>query len=280
MLEVSEPNSTSICSSFLFDGKDVRIISKDENEFLFNASDVCRVLAYSNPWDAIKRHVDEDDLVKHEVVDSLQRKQKLNFVKEPGLYALIYGSKQKEARKFKKWINSVVLPSIRKTGGYQINQESNQSNNVKSVLETVKTSYQIAKPYHSMATLLGCSKSVANALTAKFVRQNTGMDTTILLENNISDVQDPLVTPTDIGRELGLSAAKSNLILEKLGLQCSVDYTSGKGEPKKKWEITNAGRGLAQYLDVGKKHSDGTPVRQVKWYKNKTLDYINSHNQK
>lgn len=94
-------------------------------EIFFRATQLAELLEYQNPHDAIKKHVDTDDLAKCEVIDSLGRKQKVNFVNESGMYSLILGSKQSSAKKIKKWVTSEVLPAIRKTGSYSltINEE-------------------------------------------------------------------------------------------------------------------------------------------------------------
>ena len=280
-LEIVNPQQDQIgtCSSFLFDGHDVRIVLQEENDFIFNANDVCGVLEYSNPRDALIRHVDEEDVVFH---DTLTKggNQKQKYVKEPGLYALIYGSKQKEAKKFKKWINGVVLPSIRKTGSYSVDKKIPAP---KSIAEDMKTCLQIAKPYHTLAKLLGCSKSTAASLTAQFVKRSMGMDISDLLIENKATVQDPLVNPSDLAPDLGYTKGnvgnKVNVLLQKIGFQDHVEYKSSNGKMKKRWELKEPGKEFAQLFDTGAKHSDGLPRQQIKWYKNKTLDFIKSHSQ-
>lgn len=83
------------------------------------ANQVCRALEYANPRDAVARHVDEGDVVKHDTPTESGIQAK-NYVNESGLYALIFGSKKDSAKTFKRWVTSEVLPQIRKTGGYQI----------------------------------------------------------------------------------------------------------------------------------------------------------------
>lgn len=80
----------------------------------FVAADVCRVLDHSNVSMALER-LDEDERAKL----NLGRQGKANIVNEFGLYALVLGSRKPEAKAFKRWITHEVLPSIRKTGGYQ-----------------------------------------------------------------------------------------------------------------------------------------------------------------
>lgn len=80
--------------------------------------DIAESLKYKEPHKAIVRHVEEDDRMKYPVADSLGRKQETWLVNESGLYSLILSSELKEAKNFKKWVTSEVLPSIRKYGIY------------------------------------------------------------------------------------------------------------------------------------------------------------------
>lgn len=98
----------------------VRIITDDASgELLFCANDVTDALGYTNGRDAVSRHVDKDDVVKHDITDNLGRTQSATFVTESGVYSLIFSSKQERAKEFKHWVTSEVLPSIRKTGKYE-----------------------------------------------------------------------------------------------------------------------------------------------------------------
>ena len=63
-------------------------------------------------------HVDEDDSLKWGLMDSMGRKQQAIFINESGLYSLILSSKLPQAKAFKRWVSSEVLPQIRMTGGY------------------------------------------------------------------------------------------------------------------------------------------------------------------
>lgn len=103
--------------SFCFESNSVRVFGDNVNP-IFVATDVCKALQFKDPINAVKRHVDSDDIVKQSITDSLGRKQVVNCVNESGLYALIFGSKLASAKRFKKWVTSEVLPSIRKTGSY------------------------------------------------------------------------------------------------------------------------------------------------------------------
>ncbi len=89
-----------------------------EGEPWFVGIDIAKSLGYKRPSDAVYSIVDEGDSVKHGVSDLKGHMQQTTVVNESGLYALIFGSKLESAKKFKRWVTSEVLPSIRKTGTY------------------------------------------------------------------------------------------------------------------------------------------------------------------
>lgn len=83
---------------------------------LFCLVDVCKALDL-NP-SKVSQRLGDDVLSKYPIVDSLGREQDANFVNEEGLYDCIFDSRKPEAKMFRKWVTSEVLPSIRKNGGY------------------------------------------------------------------------------------------------------------------------------------------------------------------
>lgn len=103
--------------SFSFETLPVRALGTPELP-LFVATDVAGALGYKDRTNAIKQHVDPEDIVKAEITDSMGRTQTVNCVTESGLYALIFGSKLESAKRFKRWVTSEVLPAIRKQGFY------------------------------------------------------------------------------------------------------------------------------------------------------------------
>ena len=103
---------------FDFNGHSLNCVLDDVGDPLFRADDVCEILEFGNPRQALESHVDPDDVRKLDTIDSLGRTQIANHVNESGLYSLIFGSKKPAARVFKRWVTSEVLPSIRKTGAY------------------------------------------------------------------------------------------------------------------------------------------------------------------
>lgn len=96
----------------------VRVLNID-NEPWFVGRDVAEVLGYSNTRDAISKHVDEEDKGVAKC-DTPSGAQQMTIINESGMYSLILSSKLPNAKKFKRWVTSEVLPSIRKTGSYNL----------------------------------------------------------------------------------------------------------------------------------------------------------------
>ena len=95
---------------------EIRVLEMN-NEPWFVGKDVAISLGYKDTSDAIKRHVDEDDKLTRCFTDSGQGRE-MYIINESGLYSLILSSKLQNAKKFKRWVTSEVLPTIRKTGAY------------------------------------------------------------------------------------------------------------------------------------------------------------------
>lgn len=89
-----------------------------DDEVWFVGKDVAEALKYENARDALSKHVEAEDKGVAKC-DTLGGKQNMTIINESGVYALIFGSKLESAKRFKHWITSDVLPSIRKTGSYQ-----------------------------------------------------------------------------------------------------------------------------------------------------------------
>ena len=102
-------------SIFNFNKQSIQIVVK-QYEPWFVASDVAKVLGYRNPSDAA-RLLDDDEKGTHNL-RTLGGEQKVIIVNESGLYALVLKSRKPEAKPFRRWVTSEVLPTIRKTGGY------------------------------------------------------------------------------------------------------------------------------------------------------------------
>jgi len=97
-------------------------VMEKDGEFFFIGKEVAEKLGYSNTRDALVRHVDTDDKADVVFHDGRQRRNMVS-INESGLYSLILSSKLPQAKDFKRWVTTEVLPSIRKNGGYIRNQE-------------------------------------------------------------------------------------------------------------------------------------------------------------
>jgi prophage antirepressor-like protein len=122
---------------FDFNSNQVRTVSI-EGQPWFVAKDVCNAVEIANPRDAINK-LDEDE--KGVVnADTLGGSQEISIISESGMYSLVLKSRKPEAKAFKKWITAVVLPSIRQTGGYQVElQPARQLPPVRDVVDYAKS---------------------------------------------------------------------------------------------------------------------------------------------
>lgn len=232
--------------TFHFNDIAVRTQLTDDGEPLFCAKDICVILGYINPRKALADHVDSNyDVTKRDVIDGLGRTQQMSFVTESGLYSLIFGSKLESAKEFKRWVTSEVLPSIRKTGKYEAQTKE----------PSLTVQFELAKMMLEPAGITGNQLTLA---LDNLYKSEVGKS--LLAKTNtqlVASQQKQLLNPTEIGKPMGLSAIKINKKLEEMGLQ----YKTEAG-----WQPTSLGlkRG-AVLLDTGKRHSNGTPVRQLKW---------------
>lgn len=109
----------------IFENKEfgeIRTVVKD-GEPWFVGKDVAEILGHSNPQRALRDYIDDDDKGVTKIVTP-GGTQTMAIINESGLYSLILSSKLPNAKKFKKWVTSEVLPSIRKNGGYIVGQET------------------------------------------------------------------------------------------------------------------------------------------------------------
>jgi anti-repressor protein len=98
-------------------GNNIRVMTDEQGEPWFVLKDICDALDLGNNRE-VARRLDEDGVSTTDVTDNLGRNQKTNVVTEAGLYEVIFMSRKPEAKAFKRWVTSEVLPSIRKHGMY------------------------------------------------------------------------------------------------------------------------------------------------------------------
>ncbi|MFZ7222678.1 BRO family protein [Avibacterium avium] len=109
-------------NTFNFHSNDVRVITDPTGEFWFCGTDVCTILGYINAPDALKKHCKQTGIAKRYISYPSGRKEAI-FINEPNLYRLIIKSRKPEAEPFEAWVFEEVLPQIRKTGKYSLEQQ-------------------------------------------------------------------------------------------------------------------------------------------------------------
>ena len=146
----------------------------------FVGKDVADNLGYTNAPKAIRDHVDDEDKLTERIVLSGQNRQAI-FINESGLYSLVLSSKLPDAKRFKRWVTSEVIPSIRKNGGYLAGQENMSDAEImaKALLVAQKTiehkqaQIEAMQPKAIFADAVSASKtSILVGELAKLIRQN------------------------------------------------------------------------------------------------------------
>ncbi|HDE8216382.1 TPA: ORF6C domain-containing protein [Staphylococcus aureus] len=111
--------------TFNFEELPVRTLEVDGEPY-FIGKDVADVLGYTNSRKALSDHVDEEDKLTSRIVTAGQNRN-VTIINESGLYSLIFSSKLENAKRFKRWVTSEVLPTLRKTGAYQVPSDPMQA---------------------------------------------------------------------------------------------------------------------------------------------------------
>lgn len=224
---------------FSYKEQEVRTVEKD-GEVWFVAKDVCNILELTNPTMAIES-LDEDERSKF----YLGRQGEGNIINEPGLYALVLRSNKPEAKAFSRWVRHEVLPSIHKTGSYSVHKDNLAIPS--GVMESAKLIFETAGIKDNQLTLA----------MDKIYRHHMGYSALTAGEITLTaPTQKQILTPTEIGINFGLKAQRVNEILAGAGYQHKLNG---------KWEALPPGQPYAIMQDTGKRHSNGTPVRQLKW---------------
>lgn len=163
---------------FNFENNQVRtLLINDEPWFV--GKDVAQILGYSNPRDALSKHVDDEDKNSVAIRDGNKGNPNQTVINESGVYALVFGSKLPSAKRFKHWVTSEVLPQIRKTGSYASPQLTGEELMAKALIEAnqvlSRQSKQLEeqKPKVLFADSVIASKgSILVRELAKLIKQN------------------------------------------------------------------------------------------------------------
>src|SRR5690625_339322 len=169
----------------MFEGKELTIIEKG-NEPHFLLRDVCNILGIGHVA-TVRKRLEDDVVSNYPIKDRLGRTQQATFVNEDGLYDVILDSRKPEAKRFRKWITSEVIPSIRKHGAYMTPEKIEEvllspdtliklANNLKEEQEKRKQAEQVIeeqKPKVLFADAVETSRSsVLVGELAKLIKQN------------------------------------------------------------------------------------------------------------
>lgn len=202
---------------FNFEGSQMRIILDKQNEPWFLATDISDILGYRKASDAIR--ILDCDEKGAQIVSTLGGPQKSAIVNESGLYSLIFASRKAEAKKFKKWVTSEILPTIRKTGGYGKQIDLNDTKLLQNLLldytdKVIQLEGKLANDrpkvsfYNDFINADGFY-NLQNAARALDLHPNLFINT---LKNNYLFYQGKALVPYQRYRDQGLFVVKSNVV--------------------------------------------------------------------
>ena len=165
---------------FNFENHEVRSLLINSEPW-FVGKDVAEVLGYERADNAIRNHIDKEDKLMHQISASGQNRN-MTIINESGLYCLVLSSKLPNAKKFKRWVTSEVLPALRKTGQYQVKELSGSELMAKALIEAQSVLAAKDKQIEQMKPKVVFADAVATSHTsilvgelAKILKQN-GID--------------------------------------------------------------------------------------------------------
>ncbi|HRY16215.1 MAG TPA: Bro-N domain-containing protein [Candidatus Competibacteraceae bacterium] len=246
---------------FQFESHAIRVLTIDGQPW-FVAKDVAETLGYKDTVNAIKQHC--KGVAKHHPLSTAGGMQEARVINQSDTLRLIIGSSLPEAERFEKWVFEEVLPSILQTGSYSLPGKAALITK-QSIIETSLVTREVARALRASGL-----KGNALALAADNVaKMTTGVSLLSMagMTHLIANEQGRTYSPTELGKMCSptLSGQKLNLLMEAAGLQAK-EYGN--------WMPTDAADGLFEWLDTNKRHSNGTPVKQLRWFRI-VLDRLN-----
>ena len=186
----------------MFEGHKVRVLGTPDQP-LFVLSDVCKVLEVGHAG-TVKKRLNDSVVSNHTIKDSLNRTRQVTAINEDGLFDVIFDSRKPQAKRFRQWVTGTVLPSIRKTGKYEVKPEPVM--NTETLLSNPKFLVEISIAY-------------ANAVEAKEEAEKLVEEAKPKVEYHDQVLKSKyMITTTEIGKSLGMNAIQLNEILNQKGL--------------------------------------------------------------
>lgn len=216
-----------------------------DGEPWFVGKDVATALGYSNPSNAVATHVDDEDKTTYSFqVSGSNYKTKATIINESGLYSLVLSSKLPTAKKFKHWVTSDVLPTIRKAGKYALPKITpNPHYRTRMIKTAVK---DIGDTADTIAQVFHVKKGIAMTASMQMVGEAYGIDTEPLRKLVPPEANPAFLTPTKIAAEIGILTNKGNpnpqrvnSLLKEIGFQESVGGH---------WHATEEGKKLSEAM--------------------------------
>ncbi|MEE1264025.1 BRO-N domain-containing protein [Ruminococcus sp.] len=190
-----------------------------DGEPYFVGKDVAAALGYTNTRKALIDHVDDEDRTGGVTIrDSIGREQKPTIINESGMYSLILSSKLEGAKRFKRWVTSEVLPSIRKTGAFATDSAAAELKARELRVKEMNAQARLINAETRRLLILqkekGLSKVAVDALAVRAMEDVTGKDLGEYLPRT-----EKTYSASEIGNALGISAAKVGKIANAYGLK-------------------------------------------------------------
>ena len=226
-----------------------------DNEPWFVAVDVCNILDIKNNRDALSRlDEDEKDVV---LTDTLGGRQQTSIINEYGLYSLTISSRKPEAKKFKRWITHEVIPSIRKTGYYSVNDQiAIKSTDISNLISITKEILEQNKKLISIIESNDLNKININKQIPQ--SQPQPQDVRSSTYGRLIESAKYPVNVTAIANDYGISAIKLNSILKAYGIQ---NKDCGY------WSIADKYNGCNYTYTCTYTDKEGVQITSTKWTK-------------
>lgn len=248
--------------------KDIQIFNNDkfgqlrtviiDNEPWFVGKDVADTLGYSDTNKAVAMHVDNEDKKLNDKTSPSFGQRGATLINESGVYSLVFGSKLESAKEFKHWVTHDVLPSIRKTGAYQIPKVTPNPHYRTRMVKTAVT--DIGGTAQAIMLTYHVKPGMALAAAQEMVGKAYGIDTTPLQRLIPAEEHPGYLNAGMIAERLGLkyktgkpNAVEANKRLEAAGLM---------EKHGKQWRLTEAGKACGEEKPYTK---DGHSGYQIVW---------------